>query len=61
MEEFFEKYSYIAFLVVFIAEYIIAHSPLESNSAIDIVLSVVKFIFGLDKKGDPSKKEEPKE
>lgn len=58
MDSFLEQYSYIAFLLVFVVEYLIGASKLKSNSTIDLALNIVKFIFGLDKKEE--KKEESK-
>ena len=51
MEDFVEKYSYIAFLLVFVAEFLIGKSKMKSNSTIDLAIKVVKFVFRLDKSG----------
>lgn len=49
--EFVSEYKEYAFLLVFIVEYLIANTKaIKSNSTIDMVINIIKFIFGLDKK-----------
>lgn len=50
MEEFASKYGYIAFLLVFVFEYLVGASKIKSNSTIELVLNIVKYVFGLEKK-----------
>ena len=57
MEEFIAKYGAYALLIVMIVEYLIGASKLKSNSTIDIVISIIKFIFQIEDK----KLELPKE
>ena len=50
MEAILAKYSWIALLVVMVVEFLIGASKLKSNSTIELVINIIKFIFGLDKK-----------
>ena len=50
MEKFLAEYSWAAVLAVLVVESLIAASKLKSNSTIELVMNIVKFIFGLDKK-----------
>jgi len=45
MEQIISDYGYIAFLIVFIVEYLIANSKLKANSTIDMIINIIKFIF----------------
>ena len=56
MEQFVEQYSYIAFLLVFVAEFLIGRAKIKSNSTIDLAIKVVRFVFRLDKSGVASEK-----
>ena len=50
MEKFVMEYSWIAMLVIMIVEFLIGKAKIKPNSTIDVVITVVKFLFGLDKK-----------
>jgi hypothetical protein len=47
--EFLKEYAWAAAGVVMVVEYLIAKSKLESNSIIEVSLSIIKMVFGLDK------------
>ncbi len=49
MEKFVAEYSWIALLVIMIVEFLIGASKLKSNSTIELVINVIKFVFGLNK------------
>lgn len=53
--EFIEKYAWIAVGVVMILEYLIGVSKIKSNSTIELVINVLKFVFGMDKKEEEKK------
>ena len=55
MEKFIAEYSYIVVLIVMIMEYLIGASKLKSNSTIDVVLNVLKYVFKI-KDGEDEKK-----
>lgn len=46
MENFIQENAVYAMLVVMIVEYLIGASKLKSNSTIEMVVSIIKFIFG---------------
>lgn len=50
MEKFLTEWSWIAVGLIFLVEHLIGSSKLKSNSTIELVMNIVKFIFGLDKK-----------
>lgn len=50
MEKFIAEYAYIAMGLIMIVEYLIGASKLKSNSTIDLVVNIVKFIFGIKEK-----------
>lgn len=50
MEQFIAENAYIAIIIVFILEQLIAASKLKSNSTTELVINVIKYIFGIDKK-----------
>jgi len=56
MDAFVEQYSYIAFILVFVAEFLIGKSKMKSNSTIELAIKVVRFVFRLDKSGVASEK-----
>jgi hypothetical protein len=49
MENFLQEWTWLALGLVMIVEYLIGASKLKSNSTVELVLNIVKFIFGLDK------------
>ena len=49
MNELVAEYSYVAVILVFIAEQLIAASKLKSNSTTELVINVIKYIFGMKK------------
>ena len=53
MENFIENYSWIALGLIMIVEFLIGSSKLKSNSTIELVMNIVKFIFGI--KDEPKK------
>jgi len=50
MEKFLAEYSWIALLIVMIVEFLIGASKLKSNSSIELVVNIIKFVFGIGKK-----------
>ncbi len=55
MEKFIAEYSYIVVLIVMIVEYLIGASKLKSNSTIDVVLNVLKYVFKIKGSEDEKK------
>ena len=49
MIEFIAKYNYVAVILVFAVEHLIASSKIKPNSTIEIALSVLKKVFKLKK------------
>lgn len=49
METFMESYTWIALLVVMVVEFLIGNAKIKSNSTIELVMNIIKFIFGLNK------------
>lgn len=47
MENFIAEYSWIAIGLIMVVEFLIGASKLKSNSTIELVLNIVKFIFGI--------------
>ncbi len=45
MIEFIEKYNYVAVIMVFVVEHLIASSKIESNSTIQLAMSVFRKVF----------------
>ena len=45
MDKIISEYGYIAFLLVFVVEYLIGASKLKSNSTVELVINIIKFIF----------------
>ena len=50
MEAFIEGWSWLAFILIFIVEYLIGISKIKENSMIEIGIKIIKFIFRLEKK-----------
>ena len=50
MIEFVAKYNYVAVILVFAVEHLIASSKLESNSTIQLALSVFRKVFRIQPK-----------
>jgi len=50
MEAFIEKYAYIAMAIIMVIEFLIGASKLKSNSTIELVINIIKFLFKLEKK-----------
>lgn len=46
MEKFVSDYAWIALGVVMVLEYLIGISKLKSNSTIEMVINILKFVFG---------------
>ena len=50
MDVFIESWNWLAVGLIMIVEYLIGISRLESNSTIEMIINMVKFIFGIGKK-----------
>ncbi len=46
MENFVNEYAWIAMGIVMVLEYVIGASKLKSNSTIELVINILKFVFG---------------
>lgn len=46
MDVFIEAWSWLAILIIMVVEYLIGVSRLKSNSMIEMVVNILKFIFG---------------
>ncbi len=46
MDAFIAAWSWLAILIIMVVEYLIGVSRLKSNSMIEMVVNILKFIFG---------------
>ena len=46
MDAFIAAWSWLAILIIMVVEYLIGVSRLKSNSMIEMVINILKFIFG---------------
>lgn len=56
MSEFVLKYEYIALLAILVVEFLIGKGKFKSNSTIELILNIVKFIFVKEDKLELPKK-----
>jgi len=50
MDKFVAEYGYIAFLLVFVVEFLIGKSKIKSSSTIELIINVLKFVFKIEDK-----------